>query len=366
MLNSHHRSNVLVELYYIADLDPQFSTLYCSAVLVFMSHHKNDRPAATSGYLVKYCREAQNCINNASLLELVYASYVVAIYSIIQGESIQMTFKYCHQFFQSVFELTRQRKGATDDWIELVWRDVLVALYHVHRDSIICDYPRAVAPLTESVAPWEAILDTSYGLLVSEDQISKLPLSMTTAQICHKIESLSVCMQIYLDQFLNRANVAEDARGKEMAKERLYSILDRIIRLVERLSNIADYIHHAYHMDQNASSVDNSALPTFIQFAPVRPSGLKTISTPYTRDTALALLYAFARLLKNMLEPTADVDENIRSEINFSAIAICRLCANIPIGSLKETLLVKRSLLWAGLILTESKLPPGQIHFVCH
>ena len=355
MLQSHNRSHGLVQLYHITDLDPRFP-LYGAAVLVFMSHFKSDSPAKTSTYLAKYHREAQKCIDNASLLELVYASYVVAIYSLIQGESIQMAFKYCHQFCQSVVRLARQSKGL-DDWIELVWRGVFIALYHVHRDTIFFHYPRTVAPLTESVALWEAILETSYGLLVSDHDISKLPLSMTTERICHKIQSLSVFMQIYLDQFLNRVNGAENARETKLAKDRLYSILDRIIRLVERLSNIADYLHHAYNMEQNAS------VSEFMRFAPLQPRGLKDVSAPYTRDTVLALLYAFARLLKNLLEPDADIDENVRSEINSSAIAICKLCTNIPIGSMRDTLIVKRSLFWAGLILTETKLSPGQIPF---
>jgi hypothetical protein len=60
------------------------------------------------------------------------------------------------------------------------------------------------------------------------------------------------------------------------------------------------------------------------------------------------------------LEPTADADENVLSEPHRSAIAISRICATVPIEGYMETLLVKRSLFWAGLILTESTFPSGQ------
>ena len=118
---------------------------------------------------------------------------------------------------------------------------------------------------------------------------------MTTEKICHKIESLSVFMQIYLDQFLNRVNGAENARETRLARDRLYSILNRIIQLVERLSNIADYIHHAYNMEQNAS------VSEFMRFAPIQPRGLKAVSTPYIRDYRPRTPLRFCKALQKSL-----------------------------------------------------------------
>jgi len=364
-LTSRLSSYVGIGLYSVKDpdLNPSTSTLYRTAALVLMSYIKNNDTSETSetaNYLVKYRREAQQCIENAFLVELVYSSYVVSIYSIIGGESVQMAIRYCHQFCKSFVALTR-KQNTVDDWIELLWRDILVSLYYVHRDTVLINCLSNVAPSMESVMQWEGLLDTSYCLLVSEDDIDNLPLSMTTEKICHKVESLSVYMQISLDQFLIRVNNSEDAEETKLARDRLYSVFYRILRLVSHLSNISDYIYHIYHMEPYSSPINELTGNTFLQFTEVQPRGLRETAEPITRDTALALLYAFARLLKNMLEPSADVDEKIKSEIYRSAIAICRLCANLPIGSFKETLLVKRSLFWAGLILTESKLSPGQI-----
>ena len=357
---SHFGSHGAIGLYNIVtDLNSFQSGLFRSAVLVFMSHQKNCNPSDRSTYLAKYRREAQNCINNGSLEEVVYASYVVTIYTIIGGESVQMAIKYCRQFCKSFAELVRVRK-TMDDWMELLWRESLSSLYYVHRDTVLFNYPNTPATsIMEGVEQWEKLLETSFCLLASQDDIANIPLSMKTERICHKIKSLSIYMQIYLDQFLQRVIVAENAEETNITKERLFSIVERIMRLVLHLSNISDYIYDAYEMETNAFPVNNSGENTFLHFPPVQPRGLQAAGDSSIRDTALALLYAFARLLKSMLKPTMNDKEQVLSEAHRSAIAICRLCANVEMGWARETLLVKRSLFWAGLILTESTLPSG-------
>ena len=357
LLNSRPGSPVAIELYN-AELNPHASTVYRSAVLVLMSHIKKNHPSDTLGYVVKYRQEAQKCINDGSFEEVVYASYVVTIYSIIGGNSVEMAINLCRQFCKSVVELTRKQK---DDWIELLWRNLLASLYYVHRDTVLSNYSiTTLALLMESVVQWEKLLDTSYCLLVSDADISDLPLSMTTEKICHKVTSLCVYMQLYLDQFLTRASVAEHAADEiELARDRLCSIADRIMRLVSHLSGISDYIHHAYQIELSSSYDNNPAKSKFLYFADVEPRALNPNGPPDSRDTALALLYAFARLLKNLLAPAVELDETSLSEPHRSAIAICRICATLPTDGFMDSLIVKRSLFWSGVVLTESTFPAG-------
>ena len=363
-LTSRLGSHGAIELYQVTDFNCCSSISFRSAVFVLMSYLKNNDPSDTSEpsdtslYIAKYRREAQTCIDNGSLLELVYASYVLTIYGIVGGESVQMAMKCCDHFCKCVVALTRKQKG-TDDWIEMLWRDVLSALYYVHRDLIV------FKSSLECVVQWETLVGTSYCLLVSEEDIANLPLSMTTEKICHKIKSLSIYMQFYIDLFLIRVNFTEQEAETKVARDRLHNILDRIIRLVSHLSNISDYIHHAYRMEPGVSPInDGTAANTFLDFAAVEPRALKAGTEPLVRDTALALLYAFARLIKNMLELTVDFDEKVNSEIYHSAFAICRLCANLSIEKPMQSWLVKRSLFWAGIILTEAKFPQGYIPFL--
>ena len=75
------------------------------------------------------------------------------------------------------------------------------------------------------------------------------------------------------------------------------------------------------------------------------------------RFYALVLLYAFARLLKTLLEQTHENTEIVTSKIDESAIALCRVCGNFPTDTFNHVmapLLIKHSLFWAGIVLKKS------------
>jgi hypothetical protein len=356
-------SNIGVELYQVSDINCHSSKLYRSAVMVLMSYLNYNDASDTETYRLKYEREAQDCINHGNLVDVVFASYLVAVYSILGEDTVQMALKRCQQFCKSVVHLSRIQKS-TDPWIELLWRDTLVALYNVHRDTILFNSSSSLESLLQSVAQWEELLQISHCLLARESDIANLPRSMPTETICHKIISLSVYLQVYLDHFLIRVCLDEGAEETKSARRRLYGVVDRITRLGGHLPNISDYLYHAYHMEASSNIIHNPVGTKFLSYPDVLPRSLSATAAPATRDTAVALLYAFAHLLKIMLESTADMDENA-SEVHDSAIAICRLCANLTIEQEMETLLLKRSLFWAGLVLmTESKLSRGQKPFV--
>jgi hypothetical protein len=336
-------------------------TSYRSAVLVFMSYYNRNEFRKTFGYLAKYHTEAQNAINVASIFEVTIATYVVAVYSLIGGDSMQMALSNCQQFCCSVVAFAMSRM-CTDEWIETLWQDVLSSLYHVHRDSILFNQPSK--PLAESFEQLYQLLHISAQVLPSDDDISNLPLLMTTEQICPKVRSLSIYLQYCLDDLLFQA-VSETGpdRTKFLVGE-FRIILDRLTRLITCLPNISDFIQQAYSSrSKTDSNYHGPETPNaFLRLPNVRPRGIKSVDDPKNRDTVLALLYAFARLLKNILDPAADSDEKVMNDIYSSAIALCRLVASFPYRSLNSsmvTLVVKRSLFWAGMILTESKFPAG-------
>jgi len=340
------------------------SDLYRFAVLVFMSNLKNvgdDRD--TFLYLSKFYQQAQKCIDNGSVLEVVYASYLVAVYSLVGGPSVEMAIDSCHQFCRSFVALKSWM--VEDDevlWLETLWQKVLSSLYYVHRDSVLLNEIGEPVRLMHSMEKVERLLSESSSLLPSKEDVSVIQLSMTTEWVCQKVISLAVYMQIYLDQFLFRVTFGAGVEEIRLVQARLSDILERIIQLITYLSNIRDYIHNAYSSRSGSASGFDDVTNSLPKFSHVRPRGLKS-GEPKARDTALALLYTFARLLKNMLDPMADFDEKIVTDIHRSAIALCRLCASFPNRSFSNptvSLLVKRSLFWAGMILTKSRFPEGK------
>ena len=352
-------TNVGIQLYNAQHLPIQSTNLYRIAILVIMSYIKGNF-SDTTNYVAKYLVEAQKSIDTASILEVVFASYVVAVYSLLGGSSVKLAIKSCQNFCKSIIALTKSRM-ITDCWIELLWQEVLSSLYYVYRDFTLFELPKLrVAELTESFGQLWELLQTSHCLLASANDISNLPLSMTTEEICLKVKSLAIYLQFHLDHFLFLKHYDVETEKAQRVSTVLCSVVDRINRLISHLSPISDYIYHAYPRKSNLSTghfIDGST-NAFLNFPQVQPRALKANAVPKDRDTSLALLYSFARLLKNALEPTANEDDNI-TEIHDSAIAICRLCVSFPGQSRKISLLRKRSLFWAGLILTETRFGPG-------
>lgn len=188
---------------------------------------------------------------------------------------------------------------------------------------------------------------------------------MTTQMILNKVRSLSIHMQFYLDCFLFLSSSEADVARTKDIRDRLYNVLNRIVQLIRHLPNIGDYIYHAYSLlpGYDSCSDAHGAANGFLGFADVQPRGLILARDPKERDAALALLYAFARLLKNLLNSTAESGENVTTEIYHSAFALCRLCASFPNRSAKTqnfVLFTKRSLFWAGMVLPKWKYQAGK------
>jgi hypothetical protein len=330
------------------------STVFRFAISVIMSHLTNAYSSDTHVYLRTYYEEARRCINESSLLEVVFASYVVAMYSIIGGASIKMAINTCSQFSSAVVHLVRSNKDVDFEWIELLWQNVLSSLYYVHLDSILFSDQQKPEELASSIRDRQQLISQSHSLLPTESDISRLPLSMTTEMILHKIRTLSIHLQFQCDHFLFQAIV--DRETTPPISESLDSILSRIIELIPRLSNISDYIYHTY--STKLSAYDDSLPTGFLDYQHVHARGLKP--EPKERDTALAILYVFARLLKNMLEPKLD-SAAVSTDLSQSAIALCRLCASFssPLTPM-ATLLIKRTLFWARMGLVGSTFSLGR------
>ena len=169
-------------------------------------------------------------------------------------------------------------------------------------------------------------------------------------------------MQFYWDRFLFQATFRANMGGVRAARARLDDVLGQTLDLIPQLSIIRDYVHDAYPSQSELYSVNDGSKNDFLWFSNVRPRGLGP--RPKERDTALALLYVFAGLLKNMLKSTADSLENF-TDNNLSAIALCRLCASFsshPSNPLLVSMLVKRSLFWARIMLRKSEFPEGSAY----
>lgn len=358
---------------YDVGLSHEASSLYRLAILVFMSFRRKDKAEVdTLEYLSKFIRQAQTQAKElednktAMSVDVVYAGYIMALYALVAENSVQSAVGYCSLFATSLCVLKKSRPLGDPDisWITTLWQGLIASLYHVHRDMLF--HEREPTEWQNSFIHLHELLEVSSCLLPSELEMAALPLSMTTEVICQEIKTLSMYMQFYLDHFLFRMSPNNSADGDSAAMpidvvgRRLQEILGRITQLTVHLSSIRDYIYHAYSISESDINTRfHGPANDFLHFPDLQASGLKSTTDPWERDTALALLYSLAQLIKEMMEPAADLNEE---GIRHSAIAVCRLCASFPSDSLMALSLTKRSLFWAGLILTKSKYLDGCFH----
>ena len=314
--------------------------------------------ATTSNeYVLKYHQEAKRCIDQSSLVDLVFASYIVAVWSIIAGPSILTAISYCRQFSMAATILLRRSSKHDLDrqWIEMLWQALLLPLYYIHLDVILLE-KESVENILSSIKEREQMLDDTLLILPTDDDILGLPRSMSTEVTLNKTLTLSIYLHYLLEHLLLRG-IFDDFSVSERVEKSLRMVLARIGSLIPRLSNISDYIYEAYASEGAPSTADFADELRFLQWPKLLPRGLKP--QVRERDTALVMLYAFAELLKKLLDQKVGHEE-IAKEIRQSAIALCRLCATFgPKASPTAGLLIKRTLFWARMGLASSEFPRG-------
>jgi hypothetical protein len=344
------------------------STLFRLAVLVFMSYQQNNAgDQKTWKYLDKFYKEAKNSIQVGSIVDIVYGSYIIAVTSLVAGESLKPVFVHCLQFCRSAATFAKSSNVRREElsWIEMLWQEIISSLYDIHRNILF----RGIggrASLEESFEYLSLMLIESRFFLPSDQEIEEI--SMTTELICQKLQTLSIYMQLYFEYYLfvkGRRETEADKLAEVIATE-LLGILDKIFPLISHLPNILAYINQAY--DSIGLDPIDGPVNDFLHYQNIYPRGLKDLADPKVCDTALAMLYTFARLIQSLLRPAADFLQDVTSDTSSSAIALCRLCTSFPNHSFKTamvSLLVKRTLFWAGLILTKSRFPTGTHILLC-
>jgi len=328
------------------------------AISTLMSHLCNT--GSSNQYLAKYHLEAQKCVDNKSILELVVASYIVAVWSNIDSPSITTAISLISQFCSSVLFLIRAPNGDVDlNWIEMLLQSLLISLRQTHLETILFNHPEKPERLADSFKQRQQLIDKSLAILPSKDEILRLPRSMTTEVMLHKVRTLSIHLHFQLEHFLFQAIV--DVQQTAQICTSLKTVVGRIIDLIPRLTGISDYIFHAYSNTGSMTADDFIWSERLSWDKKIIVRGLN--SKVRERDTALAILYAFSQLLRNMLDNKADPSTD--AEICDSAIAVCRLCDSFTSPhSRMATFLIKRTLFWARMALTKLKFSEGTIFMI--
>ena len=276
------------------------SNLFRNAILVFMSYQETkSEQYETLEYVGSYYQGVRNSIRSNSMLELVYSDYIMAVYTLVTSHDLPTILVWCTQFCRCLDQLAGvDVSGEELLWIETLWQGVLSSLYYIIRDQ--WHHCRVWGENSKELQTLLGLGDWALGNCLFAPRYP-----MTTEVICQKIKSLSINMQFYLDQYLFEKS---ESLPSGETRYRLHLTVDRIILLMK----------------------ENPVI-----------------------DTATTLLYNFAIIVKGMFE---EADHDTEASVYHAANRIYHLSlSNI------NALLIKRSLFWAGLILSRSR-SAGIIH----
>ena len=357
---------------YNAGLSPS-SALFRSAIVVLMSNLKTQcSDSETPSHLQVFYTRAGECVNANATSEIVYSSYIIAAYALICKGSIQDALELCLLFCHGLKAFARSGTARDDEvlWSETLWQGLFIPLFYICRDLLFKNIADPGEQLMNRIwSQLQEILDVSSCILPSDADIEGLPLSMCTETICHKIRSLSIYMQFYMDYFLFRASrhseiFLEDANPILLS---LHKILGQIILLIDQLSNISDYIHDSYTVCPDILDFNHRSTHHDLRhLTNLQPRGLQSATGATYRDAALVSLYIFSRFMKTLLEEENELNEKVVLEVYHSAIALCRVCGSFPREGSSDFMapsIMERNLFWAGIILRKHQFPTGRLFY---
>ena len=344
--------------------------VYRSAITLLMSYVRDKPVVVQRMHLSTYFANARKCIERGAIVELIYASYIVAGYSLIGGETINEAIHKVGMFAQGASILIDNESIQDEElwWIETLWQNLLMALYYIHHETVVRGGVSRAS--LDSFDRLERLFNNSTNFLPSGLDIANLPVSMPSTAVCVKLKSLAIYLQFYFDYCLFVGALRKEASSKETTrlKMQLCSILGSICQLVSHLPNIPDAIYESYRHSRAETESGLSSSPTELsyQLGNVVLRGMNSSRHPRIFDAAFALLYCFSRLLLNLLNSSSQ--SIAQGDISRSVIALCRLCSAIESANLEPpttvTLALKRTLFWAGIFARASRLQSSTFQIV--
>jgi hypothetical protein len=199
--------------------------------------------------------------------------------------------------------------------------------------------------------------ESSY--ILSWDSVNLSGGNQTVPSLHHQLESQLMGMQFHLEHLLLQAkNNGDDNDTIEHAKAQLRDITHKVVQLTIQLPYVEDFQRQVYE-------IVPLWLTTWCE--PMTPDDVfpELVRRPTQSHTCLALenhaavLHCTAQLFLNLLQTDVDYNPTSKWRVHVSAIALCLMTTVYRDICSQNCLLIKRSLVWAGLVLTQSVYPEG-------
>lgn len=342
----------------------QSSPLVKSAQLAFGSFAKNKEFGPhTYRYINCFVRRAITAIENGDLLNLVYASYIIALLYLFAGNSpdsdpaaIQ---SHILQFARSVSAFLYQRRGIVDErlaTVERMWNRI-IRIFSILRGSI-----NDAATGLNLEEDHHSVLEQSQCLVPQDIWIWALSHS-NEQQIFVKLSTLTSILAAQLSSFVFQVKINPSPNPPEKAiselRHKVDITMEQIRTLITMLPEAFDLVREAAFFGLSKSKKGDLTIEDFngIGGGASCKSSSRTDRSHVSRlDAGVFCLVSLARA--GLINPMDGLKDG-SSDIVCWALALCYLCGSEPFCGVRA-LRIMYELMWAGIILTRQRFPAGE------
>lgn len=312
----------------------------------------------------------------------------MVVYSCCCVESFESVLVNCLQFCRVIRAWISERRTSLlvdCEWIVTLWQSSILAVFDIHRSLYILSkrgkgfYLDNMSLIDVSIQ--EDQLDDSWRMDITiKDMLEIIDVSSSvllmepcTVAITprQQLQTLLIYKQIYFEHFIHEVNYKADITifaglsnhnlvvRSAIARQQLMDVLYRITEVISHIPNMARLLNHAQDIERylNKHTPPPSFQFNFLRrFPPLFGHDNSRVERP---DIYFALIYFSATLFTAMLDPHIDYKENSQRLMFHSALALCRLVHGSRRIDADNFSLIRRSIFWAGLVLTNTRYPVG-------
>jgi len=337
---------------------PQISPLVISAQLAFASHARHGLCTTTLQYLASFYRLARSALLTADLLNLAHASYLVALLSLVSGDSPASIQAHMLQFGRVINTLFEDGRGISEEYlvdIELMWNRLTGYLLFLRRP--LSD--GRTAPNFEDEN--SCVLQQSCSL-VSRDITNSTFSCSNEFFLLVRSQTILTVFSAQLFSFVLECKRSPHCAPTELSIAAFTTCaacaMEQIYRLSFMVHGASDLIRKATSFGRSTQLIDG---PTYeeLDACDIAP-GATTFPSYKWR---IAFFYCFISMIRAITYPLVNFSDISTSDVNGWSFSLCYLCKMRVACRQNQTVLFL--LFWAAIVLAK-RFPQGiSPHIIC-
>jgi hypothetical protein len=334
------------------------SSPVCRAAFLTLASSLRDGPNADNiaslRYFAEFCIQAKKAIAAKSLFDLAYASWIITVYSMTSGQTLDVVLIHFLQFsriLEALFNEPRPSEIALTN-LETAWCSIFIPFCGRAR-LIAIKEPHGVVT---AAYPQKVIEQSSYILAFDPDLLVLRRTGHIRLKLTLMIWVLGYQTDYYLFLLNREKSRTEAAATIRYLKPQLVRNLNKLLHIISRVPEMNEVLRRAECHGIDVVSIFQQSKPGH---------GLAEASQQPERSTENMIYVYLAILLKNLIQLTGDGSDDLRPMVHATQ-AVCLVCVEWINASFQRCpahlrFAVIRLLNWASLIILRSHDSSGTV-----